>query len=157
MIFDPGQQISPKPDYTVVPDFNPVGLLLDELESMKRVKDCMKSRLSSSFTGAITEDFKHGVWQVTQGHAGLITSVCDGLRRSNNLRPYRHSDLHRNTGTDVVFKDPIGLFRRISSSQFSRGLPRSDALQDPVAARALKQAILSRRGLIKSSFVDRSP
>jgi hypothetical protein len=83
MIFDPGQQISPKPDYTVVPDFNPVGLLLDELESMKRVKDCMKSRLSSSFTGAITEDFKHGVWQVTQGHAGLITSVCDGLRRSN--------------------------------------------------------------------------
>jgi hypothetical protein len=82
MIFDPAQQISLKPDYTVVPDFNPVGLLLDERESMKLVGDCMKSRLSSIFTRAITEDFKHGVWQVTQGHAGLITSFCDVLGRS---------------------------------------------------------------------------
>lgn len=59
--------------------------------------------------------------------------------------------------TDVVFKDPVGLFRRISGSQFSRGLPRSDTLQDPVVARVLKEAILSPRGLIKSSFADGSP
>lgn len=82
MIFDPAQQISLKPDYTVIPDFNPVGLLLDECESMKLVADCMKCRHSSVFTGAITEDFKRGVWQVTQGHAGLITSFCDVLGRS---------------------------------------------------------------------------
>ncbi|RHZ43313.1 uncharacterized protein CDV56_100733 [Aspergillus thermomutatus] len=156
MIFDPAQQISLKPDSRVAPDFNPVGLLLDERESMKLVGDCMKSRLSSIFTGAITEDFKRGVWQVTQGHAGLITSFCDVLGRSKDLREYRHSDLHWNMITDIIFKDPVGLFERISGSQFSRGLPRSKDLQNPAVARVLKQAILSPRGLLHSSFVDGS-
>lgn len=86
MIFARAQQISLKPDYTVVPDFQPVGLLLDECESIKLVGDYMKCRLSSIFTGAITEDFKRGIWQVTQGHAGLITSFCDVLRQSKASR-----------------------------------------------------------------------
>ncbi|EED21016.1 conserved hypothetical protein [Talaromyces stipitatus ATCC 10500] len=62
MTFDPAQQISLNPDYSVVPDYNPVGLLLGEGESMKLIGDFMKSRHSSVFTGSITEDFKHGVW-----------------------------------------------------------------------------------------------
>jgi len=68
MTFSLAQQISLRPDNAVLSSFNSVGLLLDERESMSLVGDFMKGRLSTAFTGAITEDFRHGVWQVTQGY-----------------------------------------------------------------------------------------
>ncbi|PYH96186.1 hypothetical protein BO71DRAFT_184152 [Aspergillus ellipticus CBS 707.79] len=157
MTFDPAQQISLNPDHTVIPDFKPVGLLLNEYESMKLVGHFMKDRLSSIFTGDITEDFKRGVWQVSQGHVGLIISFCEVLGRLQKLRPYRHSDLHWQTICDVVFKEPAWLFERIKGSQFARGLPSCDVLQEPAVARVLKEAVLSPRGLIKLSYVEGTP
>ncbi|KAL5365252.1 hypothetical protein BJX96DRAFT_8757 [Aspergillus floccosus] len=155
MVFHAAQHISLKPDDSVRPNFRPVGLLLSEHETIKLVGDCMKFRHSSAFTGAITDSFKHGVWEITQGHAGLTASFCEilaGSAGSNKLHPYRHSDLHRETITDVVFKDPVWLLQQLRYSRFARGLPTGNVLQNPTVAKVLKRAVLSTDGLMKSSF-----
>ncbi|RAL10076.1 uncharacterized protein BO97DRAFT_147755 [Aspergillus homomorphus CBS 101889] len=66
MTFGKAQQISLRPDLTVIPDHKPVGMLLDETESMKLAEDLINYRSSSHFTGGVSEDFKYGVWKISQ-------------------------------------------------------------------------------------------
>ncbi|KAL2815663.1 hypothetical protein BJX63DRAFT_430599 [Aspergillus granulosus] len=136
--------------------YRPVGLLLDKEESKTLGADLMGHHYSSIFTGNIEDDVYHGLWEISQGHVGLITSLCNIIAQlaNNDLSKYRHTTLNWAAINNCLLRDPRKLFDKLDGTGFARGLPEEEALQDIYIADVLLQAITFPRPLTKKTFVS---
>jgi hypothetical protein len=189
MVFAAGQQIALRPDESIdnrLPmarkstrssTWRPVGLLLDEDEAIDIV-----TRYASAATPSpsLSEEAKKGFFQVSGGHAGLLTSLVNGLQdipvsvphhlhskvfNGSNIFSHeqeiyalmrRNIPLDWETTNNHLFSQPQNLFASIDKSPFTRGLPPSEILQSSAVARVFKKAIAEDGIVVQSSLGKKS-